>query len=217
VRLGISRVDLLVLTHFDLDHVGGVRAVQGMVDAALHGPPADAGQQRLLDDLAGGGADMLLAHSGMTGSLGDAAWTVLWPPQGSRAFPTGNQASVVLDVRGHTIPPSIFLGDLDAIAQRALLRSGTLRPPYPIVKVAHHGSADQAPELYTALRPVVAIISVGVDNDYGHPRSETLEFLTRDGASIARTDREGLVVITGSRTGVSVWRERAPPSRTEAQ
>lgn len=210
-RLGVAHLDLLVLTHFDLDHAGGVGAVEGIVEVVLHGPTADGAQEGLVAALSRGGADARLAHAGMTGSLGAATWTVLWPPERSRAFPSGNQASVTLDVRGGGVPPAIFLGDLDATAQRALLHSGAPRPPYRVVKVAHHGSADQAPELYTALGATVAVISVGLQNDYGHPRAETIDFLERDGAVIARTDHEGLILVTATGAGVDVWRERSPP------
>ncbi|MBN9179269.1 MAG: ComEC/Rec2 family competence protein, partial [Microbacterium sp.] len=71
--------------------------------------------------------------------------------------------------------------------------------------------ADQAPELYTALGAAVAVISVGLQNDYGHPRTETIDLLERDGAVIARTDHEGLILVTATGAGVEVWRGRSPP------
>ncbi|MBU4465732.1 MAG: competence protein ComEC, partial [Actinobacteria bacterium] len=151
------------------------------------------------------------ARQGLSGTLGTARWEVLWPRGESRAFPSGNPASVVLDVRGPDVPASLFLGDMDAPAQRALLASGALNPPYAIVKVAHHGSADQAPELYRSLRAAVALVSVGVDNTYGHPRAETLTMLTAFGIAIARTDQEGLIAVSVGSVGLSVWHERAPP------
>ena len=144
----------------------------------------------------------------MTGNLGDARWRVLWPPRASRAFPSGNDASVVLDVRGGGIPPTILLGDLSASPQRALAASGALAPPYAIVKVAHHGSADQDAALYAALQPGVAVITVGLGNDYGHPRDETLAILDDVGARVWRTDRDGVVCLWSSRGAVSVWHDR---------
>jgi competence protein ComEC len=144
----------------------------------------------------------------MTGQLGDARWRVLWPPPASRAFPSGNDASVVLDVRGGGIPPTILLGDLSASPQRALAASGALAPPYAIVKVAHHGSADQDAALYAALQPGVAVITVGLGNDYGHPRDETLAILEDVGALVWRTDRDGVICLWSSRGAVSVWRDR---------
>ena len=65
-----------------------------------------------------------------------------------------------------------------------------------IVKVSHHGSADQCPGLYEALRPEVALISVGEGNSYGHPTSRTLDMLTAVGSNVFRTDESGAISIT---------------------
>lgn len=92
-------------------------------------------------------------------------------------------------VRRGGVPRSIFLGDLSAPPQRMLQRSARLTP-YAVVKVAHHGSADQEPGLYEMIQPRVALFSVGADNDYGHPRSETLDLLAATGAHVLRTDEQ---------------------------
>ncbi|WP_417562622.1 ComEC/Rec2 family competence protein [Microbacterium sp.] len=209
-RFGIARVDLLVLTHYDLDHSGGVDAVVGRVGTVLHGPVVSPADGRTLDTLVRAGAQAVDAWAGMSGMLGAATWTVVWPREGDRMFTGGNEASVVLDVRGGGVPASLYLGDMDATSQRALLASGALRSPYAVVKVAHHGSADQSPELYRAMGGAVALVSVGVDNDYGHPRAETLAFLRADGYAIARTDTEGVVTVSSTAEAVGVWRERPP-------
>jgi competence protein ComEC len=207
-RTGVEHIDLLVLTHFDLDHVGGLAAVHGRVGTVLHGP-ADAEGAAAIDALRTRGASLVPAAAGMTGGLGAARWRVLWPPPASRAFPEGNDASVVLDVRGGGIPPILLLGDLSASPQRALAAAGSLAPPYGIVKVAHHGSADQDAALYAALQPAIALVTVGSDNDYGHPRQEILDTLQQTGARVARTDRDGAIALwwTSERT-VAVWRDR---------
>jgi competence protein ComEC len=210
-RLGIDRVDILVLTHYDKDHAGGFQALLGRVDTVLHGPVGKPSDQRVLDRLERAGARLVDAHTGMSGRLGAATWTVLWPQARNRAFPPGNESCIVLDIRGGDVPPSLFLCDTDAAVQRALLRGGALRPPYAVVKVAHHGSADQEPRLYAGLRAPVALISVGLGNDYGHPRAPTLAFLMALGARIHRTDQEGMLLVTLVEAGVEVRHERAPP------
>ncbi|MHC2999009.1 ComEC/Rec2 family competence protein [Microbacterium sp. HJ5] len=206
-RVGVDRIDMLVLTHFDLDHVGGVEVVIGRVGVVLHGPP-DADGAYTLDALERAGAEIMAASAGLGGDLGEARWRVVWPQADSAAFPPGNDASVSLDVRGGGIPPTLMLGDLSASPQAALLASGALAPPYALVKVAHHGSADQDHELYRAARPAVALVTVGADNDYGHPRAEILDVLTGAGARVARTDAEGVIALWTGPDGVRVWRER---------
>ena len=196
-----------MLTHNDLEHVGGREAVQGMVGTVLHGP-SDAKGRAVIAGLAAGGATAVEVSAGMTGALGDARWRVLWPRSESRAFPAGNDASVVLDIRGGGIPPTILLGDLSASPQRALEASGALAPPYAVAKVAHHGSADQDADLYAAIEPSVGLFTVGAGNDYGHPRIETLAILDDLGAESWRTDRDGMIAMWQSGDIVSVWCDR---------
>lgn len=205
-RTGVARLDLLVLTHFDLDHVGGASALTGRVTSVLHGPVTSPAETALLKTL--DAAQTAPASTGMNGMLGDSAWRVVWPPRESRAFPAGNDASIVIEFTGGGVPHSLFLGDLSASPQRALAASGALRPPYALVKVAHHGSADQDAGLYRLLAPAVALVTVGSDNDYGHPRDEALAMTAEAGARIARTDLEGMVALTSTPSGVRIWRER---------
>src|SRR5690606_33857362 len=79
--LGVSRIDLLVLTHFDLDHVGGVDAVTGRVGQALVGPSAGSDDDRIVQRLADAGSAVTQVSRGDTGSLGELEWQVLWPPR----------------------------------------------------------------------------------------------------------------------------------------
>ena len=132
---------------------------------------------------------------------------MIWPIADSRGFEPGNDCSVVVDVRGGGIPPTLLLGDLSASPQRAIAASGLLDPPYAIVKVAHHGSADQDASLYEAADPSVALIPVGAGNDYGHPRAETLAMLESLHARSYRTDLDGVVALSSVDDGVRVWRE----------
>jgi len=209
-QTGVSRIDLLVLTHFDLDHVGGTSAVVGRVGTVLHGPISEDDERRMLADLAGAGATLRDASIGMSGSLGEARWKVLWPEADPVVFPSGNDASVVLEISGGGVPRALLLGDLGAAAQRRLLAAGQVRGTYAVVKVAHHGSGDQEPELYAAVRAPVALIGVGADNDYGHPRAETLAFLDAVGSRALRTDMRGLILLGVREDELLLWSARAP-------
>lgn len=202
-RLGVAHIDVLVLTHFDADHAGGTDAVNGRVGTVIHGPWEEEKHGRLLHDLATAGAILHPARIGDTIALGEAQARVLWPP--NRAIP-GNDASVIIE----WVAPSmrlLALGDLSADAQRALLSARTLTPPYAVVKVAHHGSADQAEALYAALGAQLGILSVGAENDYGHPRAETLALLARHSIAAVRTDESGLVLVIGG-DRLQLWTER---------
>ncbi|WP_158685383.1 ComEC/Rec2 family competence protein [Microbacterium halophytorum] len=202
-RLGIRRIDVLVLTHFDADHTGGAAAIAGRVAHVIHGPEDDRAEAVLR---ALGDPPRTEVVAGMTGVLGGADWSVLWPSAGA-AFPAGNDSSVVIDIAGGGVPRTLLLGDTSEQSQEAMLRRVHLAAPYGIVKVAHHGSADQLARLYVEAAPAVALVTVG-DNDYGHPRAETLALLRRAGAAIARTDASGLVLVSAEEGGLALWRER---------
>lgn len=206
--LGIARLDLLVLTHFDLDHVGGVDAVQGRVRTVLHGPPGETADEKTLERLAEGGATVEEVHAGVSGDLGGAQWSVLWPARDEKAFPPGNDLSVVLEIEGGGVPRSLYLGDLSAESQSMLLRSHRVRGVYPVVKVSHHGSGDQAPALYEEIAATIGLVGVGADNVYGHPRDEALSMLEAAGTTVLRTDLDGRVLVGTGAGGYEIWRER---------
>lgn len=207
--LAVERINLLVLTHYDADHVGGIDAVVGMVDVALVGVPDGPEDERLLARVAAAGADIRPAGAGDSGTLGALGWRVLWPVRGSTVMTTGNDGSVTIEFEGRGIR-SLFLADLGEDSQRAM-RAEARPGPVDLVKVAHHGSGDQSPELYAGLSAAVGLISVGTDNGYGHPTERLLDTLRSAGTLPLRTDRQGMLVVapgaTGSRT-LTVWTER---------
>ncbi|WP_291049273.1 ComEC/Rec2 family competence protein [Herbiconiux sp.] len=205
-RMHVQRIDLLVLTHYDRDHVGGVAAVVGRVDRALVGPTDGAHDEALLSSLRAGGAHVEQARRGLAGELGDYHWDVIWPKDGTTL--RGNDASVTVSLTGPL--RMLFLGDLGEQAQSAVRAANTL-PVVDIVKVAHHGSADQSQALYLAVRASVGVVSVGLGNRYGHPTDELLAMLALAGTRPFRTDQEGLVVISGTSEAISVWTERPVP------
>jgi competence protein ComEC len=212
-NLGISHIDLLVLTHFDMDHIGGVTgAITGReVDLALltsykdDRPGADFAQ--LL--LSGRGIPMVKAEKGMTGKLGAFDWQVLSPHAGAPEAQDSNDGSVTMLWEDHSI--ALFtLADLGEKGQLrigqeqgALLTSG-FGGRVVVVKVAHHGSADQSPEFYEAIKPAIALISVGLHNSYGHPTDRTLNFLKYLDSQILRTDLQGAIGVTEAKTGLEV-------------
>lgn len=73
-----------------------------------------------------------------------------------------------------------------------------------VLKVAHHGSAYQDPELIRRVAPRLALISVGRDNPYGHPAPSTVAVLRAGGAVVLRTDEDGALAVTGEGEGLSV-------------
>jgi competence protein ComEC len=94
------------------------------------------------------------------------------------------------------------------------MRANTLHR-VDVVKVAHHGSADQSPRLYERVQAAVGMIGVGADNGYGHPTQEILDTLASVGTTVTRTDAQGMALLApGDEPGtVAVWTERHDDGR----
>ena len=119
---------------------------------------------------------------------------------GTRSDPNNNSLVLRAMVGGVSI---LLTGDAEHEAQRALLTAGgPLRAD--VLKVPHHGSAYSELGFLDAVRPTVALVAVGVGNDYGHPNAGVLSHLRRHGATVLRTDQQGDVAIVNVRGGVAV-------------
>ncbi len=212
--LGIDRIDLLILSHYDLDHVGGTPAILGRVDRAMIGPAADRNDERLASQLSESGAAVRQVSRGLTGGLGEFRWEVLWPRARLGSVDAGNDASVTVRFSGigrcaSGCLSAIFLGDLGNRPQ-ALMTAANRIGRVDVVKVAHHGSADQNERLYSKLAASVGLVSVGIDNGYGHPTDKLLGMLAGSGTLAPRTDLQGMILVSpAAEGGVSVWTERA--------
>ncbi|UCR89421.1 ComEC/Rec2 family competence protein [Mycetocola spongiae] len=214
-RLHITRIDLLILTHFDLDHSGGVPAIAGRTEVALLGPSATRRDHRVREDLRHGGATLIEARgsSALRGTLGNLSWRRLWPPREDAGILPGNASSVAVEFRGDGLT-SVFLGDLGAEQLNRIARGtpGIAAPGHAdVVKVAHHGSADQGDLLYRQLSATIGLISVGAHNSYGHPTRRALTLLREAHTRAVRTDQSGLLLVGISPGGPTLWTERGPP------
>ncbi|MFM1957471.1 MAG: hypothetical protein RLZ41_870, partial [Actinomycetota bacterium] len=218
-RLEISRIDLLVLTHFDMDHIGGLRGAIGgrEVGLAMVSPFKDErwGATGTNLYLAKTGVPLVQVEKGMQGKLGDIAWQVLAPNRNAAEAEDSNDASIVMLWKA-TEFNILTMADVGEKGQMRLARdrkwwldSQIHRVPL-ILKVSHHGSADQFHELIEELKPDLSLISAGQNNSYGHPTQRTLSLLASTGSSIYRTDelgsisvatREGALVLSNSPRG----------------
>ncbi|MEU2733715.1 ComEC/Rec2 family competence protein [Streptomyces griseoviridis] len=210
--LGVTRVPLVVLTHFHADHVAGLpgvlrgRSVGAIQTTALEQPGDQA--EFVRREAAARRVPLVRAVAGEERRAGPSSWRVLWPPGGpAPVAESPNDASVALLVRVAGLR-LLLLGDLEPPSQQALLRSpeGALLRGVDVLKVAHHGSAYQDPELIRRAAPRLALVSVGAGNSYGHPAPGTVAALRAAGAVVLRTDRDGALAITGRGDGLTVAR-----------
>ncbi|MEV4714954.1 ComEC/Rec2 family competence protein [Micromonospora sp. NPDC049374] len=208
-RLGVRRVSLLVVSHFHVDHTGGVAGIfRGRpVDTVLvpQWPDPVAGRDLVRNTAAAHGTPVVAAPAGWRYRAGAVDLTVLGPPypmRGTRSDPNNNSLVLLATVDRVRI---LLTGDAEVEEQRALrerLPPDGLRAD--VLKVAHHGSAYQDPAFLDAVRPAVAVVPVGAQNTYGHPNEAVLARLARGGARVLRTDVGGDVAVVRSPRGLAV-------------
>jgi competence protein ComEC len=200
--LGVRRVPLVVLTHFHADHVNGLpgvlagRQVDAIWVSRLQDPPEGVSEVQAAS--VGAGVRPVVAPYALTRRVGRLTLEPVWPlPDSPTTGPgdgsTANNASVVLlaRIRGVTF----FLGgDIEPEGQQRLA-AGLPGLRVDVLKVPHHGSRYQDLPFLRSLRARLAVISVGSDNDYGHPAPETVAGLAATGERVLRTDQDGAVAL----------------------
>jgi competence protein ComEC len=204
--LGVTTIALLVITHLHADHVGGLAgAIQGRrVEEIAIGPDRSvpASLREIADAARNLGAPVVAVTPGGRWQTDGLRLDVLGPTRrfvGTDSDP--NNDSVVLRAT-HDGVRMLLAGDIERPAQQALLDSG-VDLHADVLKQPHHGSSKLLPRFVDAVGAEVAVIGVGVGNDYGHPSPAALQRDHDAGiATILRTDTDGDVQIVGSDAGL---------------
>ncbi|MCB9689931.1 MAG: ComEC/Rec2 family competence protein [Alphaproteobacteria bacterium] len=172
-RSGVRHLDLVVSSHAERDHEGGLPEVlrSVSVDELWATEPSEA----LRDAADDRGVPIVV-----TGPT----WLSPDPTDDGSA----NERSIVVALGG-----VLFTGDIDEDAE---LRVARRTDPLPVLKVPHHGSrTSSSAALLDAVHPRLAVVSVGRDNPYHHPADDVLGRLADDGVMVVRTDVDGTVVV----------------------
>ena len=193
--LGISRLNYVVSTHPDEDHVAGLTDVVGdfPVDKLLM-TSATANTEtfsKFIQAVKAKGLKATKAVPGDTYPLGGASFTILAP---NGIYSDTNDMSVVLRLT-YKNRSFLFTGDASAASEADMLKKGfDLRAD--VLKVGHHGSKTATSDAFLqAVSPKLAVISVGKGNTYGLPDQSTLDKLKAAGVQILRTDEDGTIVV----------------------
>ena len=211
-RRGARRLEALVLTHPDLDHIGGAAAILSSLDVGVVIDPARPSPKRpyveLLELARERGVPWGAWRAGDQWTLDGVVFEVLAPDSLLSSGDTeSNASSLVIHVRYGAFD-ALLTGDAPADVEVAV--SESLGGDFEVLKVGHHGSDTSTDSLMLArLSPQVSVVSVGRRNRYGHPSPRVLSRLLASGTTLFRTDLDGTVTIVARRDGTfRVLRER---------
>lgn len=193
-QLGVKKVDILVGTHPDADHIGGIDAVIDAFDIGkVYMPKIQSNTQTfqsVLQSVQNKGLKITTAQSGITLDLDHAVQARIIAPI-DVTDDTNEMSAVVRLVHGER--SFLFTGDAGLPSEEAMIASGE-KLKSDVILVGHHGSKHSSGQAFIqAVQPKYAVIQVG-KNNYGHPEEEVLARLTNANAKIYRTDVDGTII-----------------------
>jgi competence protein ComEC len=221
-RAWIGRVDVLVASHVQSDHSGALPEILEEFDVGEvwlpDGPCENESARRILDVAASRGVpvrfvsrETAVRPGAISGSTAPRATVEVLSPRPREAACNANDGSLVLAFAfaGRRM---LFTGDIETRAESALATSGGVRAD--VLKVPHHGSRTSSTAAFLdAVRPSLAIASLGLDNQWRFPAPDVVARYDERGARFLRTDRDGAVHLTiadDGRISFETYRQAAP-------
>lgn len=207
-RYGVERLDILIGTHPDADHIGGLdKVVDHLEIGDIYMPRVQANTktyQSLLESIQRKGLKVKTAKAGLDLAFGEQARVRLLAPAATMDDSNNMSAVVKLNYGSSTF---LLTGDAESESEQAMIESGAdLRAD--VMLVGHHGSKSSTTRRFLQLvQPTYAVIQVG-PNSYGHPAQTILDRLDKQGVQIYRNDTQGTVEISTDGREYQITTER---------
>ena len=206
-ELGRDKIDYLVATHPDEDHIGGMADVISSTQiGTIYAPNKTnntATYRKFLAAIQNNNLQITLAEAGtIIDQIDSYKLEILWPKKDAN-FPETNDYSIIIKL---TVGNKTFLFTGDA-PTNAILNSN---PGHiDVLKLSHHGSRTGTTEvLIHKLSPTYAVLSYAVDNPYGHPMQSVLNALRKHSVEVWGTGANGTITITCDGTNIDISGEK---------
>ena len=222
-KLGISHIDYMISTHIHEDHVGGLSGALTYATVGTVYAPTETSTAKAFINFASKvksrGAKITVPTPGTVFSLGLAQVTILGPTNAYDSYEDTNDTSIVLRVVfGET--SFLFTGDMESLAEAELLSTGR-ELKSTVLKVGHHGSySSTSYRFLKAVAPQYGVISLGLNNEYGHPHDGVMSRLRDADVTIYRTDLQGDIICRSDGKNVTFTTSKnagVPTNPTESQ
>lgn len=204
----ITTIDVIIATHPDADHIGGISGALNFASANICFSPVKDHDTRqfksMVRYLNKRGISITVPEAGQSFMLGSAQVDLIGPVT---AVDDSNNSSIVTMITyGDT--KFLFMGDAEEDEEKAISRAG-YSLDCDVLKVAHHGSSYSTKRSFLRkATPQIAVISCGKDNSYGHPTKVVLDRLSAIGADLYRTDLQGDITVTSDGKDITVSTEK---------
>lgn len=201
--LGYNKIDYLVATHPHADHIGSMAyIVDNMNIGEIYMPKVSTNTktfERLLESISSKGLKIKTASAGVNIIDDEQIVADIVAPVKIDDDELNNCSAVIKIQFENT--SFLFTGD----AEKEELEDITADISADVLKVGHHGSRTSTGKKFLAMvNPEIAVISLGKDNDYGHPHKNTIKCLNKINAEIYRTDKDGTIIVTSDGQEISV-------------
>jgi len=201
-------IDIVLATHPDKDHIGGLPGVLERYDVSFFvdpGAKAETGvYEALMEAVFMEGGEYVLARRGTNLFLDDDVYLSILFPDREVAGMKPNDASIIARLTYGEVD-FLLSGDAPKKIEEFVANLDANHLNVEVMKIGHHGSKTSTSELFVGLAsPLFAVISLGKDNSYGHPHKEVLDTLSRFRIPTLRTDEEGTIIFKSDGEKISI-------------
>ncbi|MGN0470236.1 MAG: ComEC/Rec2 family competence protein [Acutalibacteraceae bacterium] len=206
-NLGYSKIDYLVGTHPHADHIGGMqKVVQSFDIGSVYMPKASTNTktyENLLTEIKNKGLKIKSAKAGVSIISEDNLKVDILAPNSSEYDELNNYSAVVkITYKNNKF---LYMGDAEKLSEDEIKADVSA----DVIKIGHHGSTSSSSKNFVKkVKPQYAVICVGKDNSYGHPKDTIIKRWKDIGAKILRTDEDGSITITSDGSNITVNTEK---------